>query len=144
MTERKKAPLWFSVTIMLGLLWNVFGVIQFLGGMGRTADDYVSQGMTAAQAALMANQPRWLEAAFALGVLFGVIGCIRVLQRAQGGVVRFALSVVALCVMIAGNAAYGLFAVMGPERLATMLFTLMVALILLGCAAYARRHDIIP
>ncbi|MBS1301069.1 hypothetical protein [Loktanella sp. SALINAS62] len=143
MAQDRPAPTWFSVTIMLGLLWNVFGVIQFIGGVGRTIDDYIAQGMPARQAEAMASYPGWIDACFALGVLGGTVGCILVLMRKPACVPVLALSVVGFAAMFAGNAAVGLFAVMGVQRLVTLLFTLAVALVLLGCAVYARRRRII-
>ncbi|RYH03946.1 hypothetical protein EU805_00820 [Salipiger sp. IMCC34102] len=143
MAQMTKAPLWFSVTIMGGLLWNVFGVIQFLGGVGRTRDDYVAQGMPSPQAEAMATYPAWIDAAFALGVLAGTVGCILVLMRKPLCVPVLAASLAGFVAMMAGNAAVGLFEVMGPQRFWTIAFTVAVAAVLLMLALYARQRRII-
>ena len=143
MAQETPAPIWFSVAIMAGLVWNIFGLVQFLGGVGRTVDDYIAQGMASPQAEAMASYPAWLDWAFALGVLAGLAGCIFVLMRRPVCVPVLAASVVGFVAMMIGNGVTGLFDVMGPQRFWTMLFTVIVSLALLSLAIWARQRRII-
>ena len=143
MAQMTKAPTWFSVAVMVGLVWNVFGVIQFLGGVGRSMDDYIAQGMPAPQAEAMASYPVWIDAAFALGVFGGTVGCILILMRKPACVPVLAASLAGFVAMMAGNAAVGLFDVMGPQRFWTVAFTVAVAAMLLSLALFAKARRII-
>ena len=48
---RRAPPLWFWGVAALGLAWNVFGAVQFVGTLSATVDSLQAQGLTAEQAA---------------------------------------------------------------------------------------------
>ena len=74
-TNTATVPLWFWIVSILGLAWNIFGVVQFLGSLSATSDGLVASGLTAEQAAVMLGYPTWMTIAFAVGVFGGLAGC---------------------------------------------------------------------
>jgi hypothetical protein len=65
------APAWLRIVAALGLLWNLFGVYQYLMTVGVVA------GADAAAADAM---PAWVTGAFAIAVFGGVLGCVGLLM----------------------------------------------------------------
>jgi hypothetical protein len=65
------APAWLRIVAGLCLLWNLFGVYQYLMTVG------VVGGADAAAASAM---PAWVTGAFALAVFGGALGCLGLLM----------------------------------------------------------------
>jgi hypothetical protein len=65
------APAWLRLVAALGLLWNLFGVYQYLMTVG------VVPGADAAAASAM---PAWVTGAFAVAVFGGALGCLGLLM----------------------------------------------------------------
>lgn len=62
-----RAPGWLRIVAGLGLLWNLFGVYQYLMTVG-----VVPGAVEAAAGAL----PAWVKGAFAIAVFGGALGCL--------------------------------------------------------------------
>lgn len=76
-----KVPGWFRISAVLGLLWNAFGVYQYLGATGAAAESLAAMGMTPGQIALQTSLPAWMTGAFAIAVFGGLAGSISMLFR---------------------------------------------------------------
>ncbi len=63
----------------MGLVWNVLGVLAYLGQAFITED--MKAAMPEDQLQLMENTPAWVTAAFAIAVWGGLLGCIALLLR---------------------------------------------------------------
>jgi len=74
-----KPPLWFWIVSVVALIWNIMGVMAYLGSAFMT--DEVKAEMPPEQLALMENTPAWVTAAFAIAVWAGLLGCIALLLR---------------------------------------------------------------
>ncbi len=74
-----KPPMWFWIVSVVALVWNIMGVMAYLGSAFIT--DEMKAEMTAEQLALMENTPSWVTAAFAIAVWGGLLGCIALLLR---------------------------------------------------------------
>jgi hypothetical protein len=61
------APAWLRIVAALGLLWNLFGVYNYLMTVGVVA------GMDEASVSVM---PAWVTGAFAVAVFGGALGCL--------------------------------------------------------------------
>ncbi len=79
MTNSNKPPVWFWVVSVLGLLWNIMGVMAYLAQAYTSVEDL--EKMTQAQRELFEAQPAWVTAAFAIAVFGGALGCITLLLR---------------------------------------------------------------
>lgn len=65
-----RAPAWLRIVAALGLLWNLFGVYNYLMTVG------VIGGANAAGAGLI---PPWVTGVFAIAVFGGTLGCLGLL-----------------------------------------------------------------
>jgi hypothetical protein len=72
-TSPQKIPRWFWAAAGVGLAWNCFGLVQFIGGLSQTEASLIDSGLTAAQAAVMTGYPAWMTAVFALGVIGDIV-----------------------------------------------------------------------
>lgn len=80
----------------LALLWNGFGVFDFVASLTQ-GDPYLqSMGMTDPQIAYFNAMPAWVYAAWALGVISAAAGAVLLLMRRRWAVHAFALSLVGL------------------------------------------------
>jgi hypothetical protein len=65
-----RAPGWLRIVATLGLLWNLFGVYNYLMTVGVVGG---------ANAAAAGGMPAWVTGAFAIAVFGGTLGCIGLL-----------------------------------------------------------------
>ncbi|MCW5515183.1 hypothetical protein [Muriicola sp. Z0-33] len=74
-----KPPMWFWIVSAVALVWNIMGVMAYLGSAFITEE--MKAEMPSDQLALMENTPAWVTAAFAIAVWGGFLGCIALLLR---------------------------------------------------------------
>ena len=67
---RARAPAWLRIVAALGLIWNLYGVYNYLGAVGLVG------GTNAARAGLI---PPWVTGVFAIAVFGGTLGCLGLL-----------------------------------------------------------------
>ena len=90
------APMWFWIVAVLMLIWNLLGLAAFAGIMAMSSSDEALQqsGLNNAQIQLIKETPTWVNIAFCVAVVFGVLGCIALLMRKNLAVVLLVLSLV--------------------------------------------------
>ena len=128
--SRTKLPLWFWIAVTLGLLWNVFGLFQFITSLSATPESLVAGGMTAEQAAVMLGYPSWMTVAFAIGVLGGTLGCIGLALRKSWAQPVFLASLLGYIALWIGDWIHGVFAALGTPQIVILTFVVAVALAL--------------
>ncbi|EAR01279.1 hypothetical protein [Maribacter sp. HTCC2170] len=74
-----KPPVWFWIVSALALIWNLMGVLAYLGQAYMSIEDL--EKMSQAERLLHESQPVWVTGAFAIAVWAGLIGCIALLLR---------------------------------------------------------------
>lgn len=89
-----KPTVWFWVLSVLGLLWNIMGVLAYL--MDAYMKDEAMATFSEAQKAIFINQPAWITAAYALAVFGGTLGCIALLIRKKWAKPLFLISLIAI------------------------------------------------
>ena len=76
-----RAPAWFRVLAMIGLVWSLLGLAMLLAHFGAFGD--MTAAMTDAERALEESTPDWVIGAFAVAVVSAVLGSLGlVLQKA--------------------------------------------------------------
>ena len=65
------APSWLRIVAALGLLWNLYGVYNYLMTVGAVGG---------ADAAAVSAMPAWVTGAFAVAVFAGALGCLGLLM----------------------------------------------------------------
>ena len=137
-----KAPIWFWAAAAFGLIWNLYGVYQFLGTFSQTEESLMAAGMTAEQAAVYVALPAWISVVFAVGVFAGLAGIVLLLTRRTVAVQVFAVSLVGYIALFSGDVAYGVFE-NNTAQLTILVFVVFVAVALLALAWFARKRAII-
>jgi hypothetical protein len=90
-------PAWCRIVALLAVLWNAFGVFQYLGSVGIFGDPLAS--LPADQRAAAEAIPAAVIAAFAIGTFAGLIGSIGLLLRKRWAWPALLVSLIALIVL---------------------------------------------
>jgi hypothetical protein len=141
--EHQKPPLWFRVAAGLGLAWNAYGVLQYLGSERATPASLITAGMTAQQAAVMTGYPTWMTAAFAIGVFAGLAGCGLLLMRRKAALPVFAVSLAGYVALYIGDATQGVFAAMGAPQVIILSLVVAIAAALLWLSRHGMKAGIL-
>ena len=130
MSNDNKAPALFWVFIGFALVWNLLGVMAFVGQMLMTPEALAQ--MPQAQQELYAATPLWANIAFAVAVFGGAMGCTALLFRVGWAFLLLLLSLLAVLVqMFHAFFISNSFEVFGPGGLImpTMVIVVAVALV---------------
>ncbi len=130
-------PAWFRIVALIAVLWNAFGVFQYLRSVGIFGDPLASLG-DAERAAAEAIPPVVI-AAFAIGTFAGLIGSLGLLLRKRWAVAALLVSLVALLVL-EGYIVFLSDALEAFGGIALPLTIVIVAALLAWLAAHARRR----
>ena len=74
-----KPPVWFWVVAAIGLVWNLFGVMAYLGSVYMPPE--ALEALDPDRQAFIENTPGWVTGAFAIAVFAGTLGCLLLLFR---------------------------------------------------------------
>ena len=135
--SNKKPPVWFWIVSIVALLWNLMGVMAYLG------QAYMKAGYTPDQLALMESTPAWVTAAFALAVWGGLLGCIVLLLRRKLAKPVLMLSLIGILVQMAHsffmtNAAE----IYGPvQGVVTPVIVIIIGIVLVQFARIAEKRN---
>ncbi len=140
---RKGAPIWYWAAAILGLAWNAFGVVQYLGSVRATRESLLAQGLTPEQAVVMTGYPAWMTAVFAVGVFGGLLGTVLLLLRKGAAVPVFAVSLAGYVALYVGDIVHGVFAAMGPPQVIVLTAVVAIAGALLWLSIWARGRGIL-
>lgn len=100
-----RTPAWFWATAGFGVLWNLYGIDQFVGTLTPAGRSAMAAGMTAAQAQLDVTLPSWMTAVFAIGVFGGLLGSLTLALRRSAAVPVLAASLVGYVGVLVAQAA---------------------------------------
>lgn len=111
MTDKVKVkpPVWFWIVSVLALIWNIMGVMAYLGNAYMT--DEMKAELPPEQLSLIENTPAWATAAFAIAVFAGLIGCIALLLRKKWARPVLLISLIGILVQMS----YSFFMTNAPE-----------------------------
>jgi len=141
-TNDAKVPLWLWLAGGLGVLWNAYGLYQFIGSFSQTEASLMAGGMTASQAELYLSLPAWIAVAFGVGVLGGLIGSVALLLRRAQAVTILGVALVGYVFLFSGDVYYGVFANI-PSQLAILTVVVLVAAALLAVSIHARKRKLL-
>ena len=93
---QSKPTFLFWIISGLATLWNIFGVMAYLGQAYMT--DEMMSGLSETEQLYYSNLPSWVVSAFALAVFAGFFGCLGLFLRKKWAFYLFNLSFLALLV----------------------------------------------
>ena len=79
MNEQSKAPIWFWILCAVLLLWNMMGVMAYIAQVSMSPEAMAA--LPAPERELHENTPAWANAAFAVAVWAGTLGCVLLLLK---------------------------------------------------------------
>ncbi len=139
MPDRIKPPSWFWIIAVVALAWNAMGALNFAMQTGPDA----AAAMPEKYRAVIESRPFWALAAFGIGVVSALMGCVALLVRRGYALQLFLLSLVATLLTLlhaapvqAAQPAFG-----AVDLLLTVFLPIAVAVFLVWWAWYASRRD---
>ena len=89
-----KPAVWFWIVSGIMLLWNLMGLLAFamIMSIPTTKESLAAAGFNEAQQDLISSTPSWVNIAFGVAVIFGVLGCIAMLLRKKLAIPLFIIS----------------------------------------------------
>lgn len=91
----------FWIISVFALLWNIMGVVAYLGQAYMTEE--VLKALPEGEQAYYNNAPAWVTAAFAIAVFAGVFGCIGLLMRKKWATILFVISLISVIAQFTYN-----------------------------------------
>jgi hypothetical protein len=137
-----RAPAWLWGAAGFGVLWNLYGIYQFLGTLTPAGRSAMAAGMTAAQAQVYFSLPAWMTAVFAIGVFAGLLGSLALLARRAVALPMLAASLIGYLLLFSGDLYFGVFDAL-PGQLAILAFVVLIAVALLATAWAARSRGLL-
>lgn len=133
-TEKLKAPSWFWVFAFLLLIWNIMGILNFIGQATMTQEQM--EALTENQRALMENRPSWVMIAFGVAVFGGLFGSIALVLRKKIAKVLFIFSMLGVAVQFTQS----ISSANDPGVFTTSVIVITGLIILLGLFAIWLSH----
>jgi hypothetical protein len=127
--------MWFKVTAVVALLWNLLGCFAFVADLMLKPADIAA--MSEAQQALYAARPAWALVATGIAVVGGALGCVGLLLGRKWAFVLLLLSLVGIVVQD-----FGLFVLVDGASLAGSVAVVMQGIVLvvgIGLVLLARK-----
>jgi hypothetical protein len=137
---QRKLPPWFWAVAGLGIAWNIFGLVQFVGAVTATSASLAAKGMTPEQIDVYLSIPFWMNFAFGVGVIGGLIGSILMAVKNKGAQPVLLASLVAYVVLYIGDIVHGVFAALGPPQVIVLTVVVAIAAALLWVAHFSNKH----
>jgi len=132
----------FWVISILAIIWNLIGVIVYLGQAYMTDD--MKALMTEEQLAIIENSPIWATAAFAIAVWFGLLGSILLTLRKKLSKSVLYISLLGVIVQLIYNFFMSnALEVYGTQGIIQPLITLAISLFLVSYAKQADKKDLL-
>jgi hypothetical protein len=129
-----RPPVWFTVVVVVALLWNVLGLLAVLADLRLSAADIAA--LPAPQQALYNARPAWSVVASVVAVVGGTLGCLALLLRKRASLVLLYASLLGVVLQDVG-----IFVVAGAGRLANPVAFVLQGLVLaisIGLVVLAR------
>jgi len=138
-TEKSNLPPWYKILMTVALVWNIVGVLAFIGQMLITPETLAQ--MPQAEQELYLNTPVWATVAFAVAVFGGALGCLALLMQKAIANIALQTSLVAVLLQVyhsffISNA----FDVFGPGGIVMPISVVALAVILVLFAKKATKQ----
>ena len=137
-TRNTAIPKWFTIAAALTLLWNLMGVMAFVGQMTMTAE--MMAELPQAEQEIYRSIPLWATIAFACAVFAGALGSLALLMKKSLAEPLLILSLAGVAIqMFHAFVISNSFEVFGPGGaiMPTMVAVIAIALVRLASKAKA-------
>lgn len=135
-----KPPIWFWVVSVLFVIWNLFGVSNYLMAVTATTESLAKQNYEPDQIEFLLSMPALYAAAFAFAVWSGLLAAVLLILRRRLAVPVYFVSVGFVVLSFILDYTGGTFRVLGNAYLGIMSFVTIMAVIEYMFARLSRRR----
>lgn len=121
-------PKWFWAVAVLILLWNLFGISNYLMSATATVESLGEMDYTAEQITFLMGMPKYVMSIFALAVWSGLLGAVLLLLRKKWALPVFFFSLLMVLISFIVDWVGGSFAMLGAPYLAIMIVVVIAAI----------------
>ena len=118
----------FWIISVAALIWNIMGVIAYLGQAYMTEE--VLKALPEGEQAYHNNVPAWVTAVFAIAVFAGVFGSLGLLMRKKWATMLFIVSLIAVIAQLIYNVFIQKFIELSGEKIIWPIVVLIIAVLL--------------
>jgi hypothetical protein len=136
MSQSNKPNTGFWILSILALVWNLMGVLNYIGQAFITDD--MKALLPESQRLYMESVPSWATAAFAFAVFAGVLGCLLLLLRKKIAKTFFVISLLGVLVQMAHAFSSEIEDVYGPGGITMPILIIAFSILLVW---YSRLVD---
>ncbi|WP_282079076.1 hypothetical protein [Aquimarina algiphila] len=123
-----KPPVWFWIIAVVALIWNIMGVMAYIGQAYMTQE--ALKALPEADQNFYNNTPAWVTAAFAIAVFAGALGCIALLIKKKWASTLLILSLIGVLAQTTYNFFLQDFIPLSGARIIMPIIVVVVALFL--------------
>lgn len=139
-SNENSIPKWFTVAAAFALVWNLLGVMAFIGQMTMTAEMLAE--LPPAEQALYESVPFWATIAFACAVFGGALGSLALLMKKSLAQPLLILSLAGVAVqMFHAFFISNSFEVFGPGGAIMPAMVLIIAIVLVRFVEKAKVNN---
>lgn len=139
-SEKPPLPHWFKVAAILALVWNLLGVMAFVGHIMMTPEMIAE--LPKAEQALYSSVPLWATIAFTVAVFAGALGSVALLMKKRICYHLFMVSLIAVIVqMYHSFFMSNSFEVYGPGGTVMPIMVIVIALLLVRFSAKGKDNN---
>lgn len=139
-SEKPPLPHWFKVAAILALVWNLLGVMAFVGHIMMTPEMIAE--LPIAEQALYSSVPLWATIAFTIAVFAGALGSVALLMKKRICYHLFMVSLIAVIVqMYHSFFMSNSFEVYGPGGTVMPIMVIVIALLLVRFSAKGKDNN---
>lgn len=118
----------FWIISVLALLWNIMGVIAYLGQAYMT--DEILKALPEADQSYYQNVPAWVTGVFAIAVFAGVFGCLGLLMRKKWATILLIISLIAVIAQFTYNMFFQTYMEVSGNKMIMPIVIIIVAVFL--------------
>ena len=139
MTEKINKPTSaFWIISAVALLWNIMGVVAYLGQAYMTEE--VLKALPQAEQDYYNNVPAWVTGVFAIAVFAGIFGCVGLLMRKKWATILFIISLIAVIAQFIYNVIIQKFVVVSGEKMIWPFVVIIIAILLVFLSRKASKE----
>ncbi|GAA4271638.1 hypothetical protein U6A24_13715 [Aquimarina gracilis] len=139
METTNKIPKWFWVVSIIALIWNLMGVMAYLGQAYIT--DEALAALPEADQNFYNNIPAWVTAAFATSVFLGVLGCIGLLLKRKWAFILLLISLIAVVAQATYNFFIQDFIELSGDRVIMPIVVIIISIFLVWFSKYSKSNN---
>ena len=132
-----KPPIWFWIVSVLALLWNLLGVMAFVGQMAMTPDMLAQ--LPEAERIAIETRPVWATVAFGIAVFGGAVGSALLLLRSRMAKLLLIASLLGVIVQMAQALSASSLSDFGPGGMVMTVMIIGICALLVWLSVVAQR-----